>query len=216
MVNVSNDSTPHPRPLSPKRGKGSRDIKRGKGQPDRPSFSIVDWVKLLDLIGYVSNVILHGFSGMIATLLKLVLLIAVATSQMAGGGNCCCLWRSLGNLVLAYQSGSDETSEAEGVSTGCPNCCAKSQNPGKGEQRTAKFPSGCHADQTDQECQCVKSSVSSHHEGRGVTAVCSLEFVLAPLVRVASVDAPAVWTSYDKTLVLCGRNWNALACVWRL
>lgn len=151
---------------------------------------------------------------MIATSLKLVLLVAVAAAQMAGGGTCCCLWRSLGTVVLAQFSAEDEVRDHGGEpSVGCPSCSKARQG------KETHCPSSSEAalvGQQDQECQCVKSSVSSHAEGRELTAICFFDFAIVSLVRIVAVDAPRVRVSCEKASVVCGRSWHALACVWRI
>ena len=158
--------------------------------------------------------------------LRVVLLIAVATSQIFGGVSCCCLGRTLfadlltvGNATASeFVSPRDFSSVAQKQQTGkCPKCLARKSSPTATEKTAlnrlydhrAKV---CH----DSECRCVKLAVKastssfprllSHDSHAWVSPALGVNPEREVLTHILA--------NYDVPVRFGGRSWQSIACLW--
>ncbi len=158
------------------------------------------------------------------TALRIVLLLAVSLSQIAGGPSCCCLPRFLATALtlslhrnLRLQAASENLSKE----VDCPECCRHriesktltlASNPVPSTERTDGVFS-------DGKCTCIRHMSVSAPDERP-----SVEHKPAPQQPFCAVlckfDRPPTPTNtntaYSPPMFHrpVGRSWQCLACVW--
>jgi len=156
--------------------------------------------------------------------LKVVLLFAVATSQIFGGISCCCLGRTFFADVLKVNNVAASKlllqNEFPAVphkrQTGrCPKCSVRKSSPATAVQsywndhRANVCESG--------KCRCVKIAVRSstpsdppslnHDTHAGVGQVLDVKLEREALIRASA--------KYELPVRFGGRSWQSIACVWK-
>jgi hypothetical protein len=156
--------------------------------------------------------------------LQLVLLVAVAVSQIFGGISCCCLGRSLFGQASSVGEGTVREAGSESVpvaaslpTSGCPKCAlratrqltASKQSSGKADH----FPKLCE----DDECRCVKvtNNASPPNDPPSSNDV-SLTWAV-PIKDTVPSRVPIALGSrkFEIPVRFGGHSWQSIACVWK-
>jgi hypothetical protein len=155
---------------------------------------------------------------------KIVLLIAVLTSQIVGGSSCCCFSRLLAStLDSALNSAVSRNIPARGYA--CPKCCKHQAESGEGistvgVSKLLKRQTSCSG---NDRCNCLrnpnfgapeeKPSVSllnqhEHNQHEAPLAFRDLRWSLAIHKNVKCSYSPprCPWPAK--------RNWQCIACIW--
>jgi hypothetical protein len=160
---------------------------------------------------------IQQLTKMLMTSLKLVLLVAVVTSQILGGVSCCCLSRTLVFSLIAAGQGFVGSASSAQLQPVCPKCAARkrlshnktcSHNVARGLEVSAGASDQCRCVKLD-----VKSSVLNEPlpfasgdlccEGQHLNhwASCEIE--------------PVSVRDYQIPDRFGGRSWQSIACVWK-
>lgn len=155
-----------------------------------------------------------------APYLQLVLLLAVATSQVFGGLSCCCVTREI-SAILTYRgptgtlNGQERSAASKSEAPKCPKCVAS--KAANGFKTKKKKSDGSCSLGDDNHCRCVKvvSTAAVQTE--------SFWLSIAPPALVVSLvlwnAIPAVEADetrrYEKPIRFGGRSWQSLACIWK-
>ena len=156
--------------------------------------------------------------------LQVVLLFAVAISQIFGGISCCCLQRALspdnlaasGATVSELFSQPDFSAVLQKQQTGkCPKCSSRQSSPAI----VVKTTSNEHRAKIceDGHCRCVKlvNSVNIPSDpptpNQDSHAWVSLVLDVKPEREVLT----RVLAKYEVPVRFGGRSWQSIACVWK-
>ena len=157
--------------------------------------------------------------------IKIVLLLAVSVSQVAGGLSCCCLPRLLAStLSSSFQSTvAIKVSGAESADkTACPKCChsnAESKSTatiakniwGKGQTTTISSDGQCNCARPISICMLEEVSIGGRELAQQPPSIPYFIGKYDFLTRLANVK-----TSYSPPLRYMpdGRSWQSFACIW--
>jgi len=158
--------------------------------------------------------------------LQVVLLIAVAISQIFGGISCCCLGRTLvADLNTASNATASElvspqesSSVLETRQTGkCSKCWAKKSSPTGTEKTFSKqiydhYVNICE----DGECRCVKLAVKASTPSSPPSLSNDSLAWLSPVlgVKPEREGLTHIFAKYDVPARFGGRSWQSIACLW--
>lgn len=151
--------------------------------------------------------------------LQLVLLFAVAYSQIFGGVSCCCL----SHAFLAGWTNSSEINSPAGreVSAArpaytpkCPRCAAARASSSRGTPEAKVSRAGVISD--DNQCRCEKFAAIAGVETEPFSLKCELHELAPPndVRNVVTTSAASVSRSYGVPMRFGGRSWQSVACVW--
>jgi hypothetical protein len=157
---------------------------------------------------------------------QVVLLIAVATSQIFGGISCCCLGRTFASAIASNGqsevSASDSTASAPAPTTKqlgrCPKCNGRKSAASEIKQTAACKPSNSQPSVNEEhDCQCVKLVLN----GPGPDDLNSVSFKATKCLD-SNVDAHpklslpcCVLSKFEVPVRFGGHSWQSVACVWR-
>ena len=152
--------------------------------------------------------------------LQLVLLLAVATSQILGGVSCCCLTRELSASwtkagSVGALNGQERLAASKPGDPKCPKCAASraanASNTKKGKS------DGSRSVSDNNQCRCAKIAAPA-----GVQTE-SFSLSVAPhALATSTVIGNAIPTvkadvarRYEKPVRFGGHSWQSVACIWK-
>lgn len=150
--------------------------------------------------------------------LHIVLLFAVAYSQIFGGVSCCCLSRT----IFASLSPTHETASATQAQTSaivpfvpkCPKCAASQvsarQSP-QGDGYQLSSVSQCN------KCQCTKtvSSATVHAEPRSLSIAVNFIATFALSGDLIPRAESSSFQRHEITIRFGDNSWQSIACHWK-
>lgn len=148
--------------------------------------------------------------------IQLVLLLAIACSQILGGHSCCCLSRSiLESLTLRAEisvpAQCEAVTESQLSLPTCPKCAAATP-------ATSKEPSiaRCWDVLAESECNCPKTSVSSslNTESQGSCDPAQHSATLFAVWQAFPYRPLAAVGRHEVPLRFGGHSWHSMACIW--
>jgi len=173
------------------------------------------------------EILTNSYRAMSLIPFRVILLFAVATSQIFGGISCCCLQRTLfadihtGSRSTAYEHAaqSELSSVPQKQQTGkCPKCSARKSSPAiavktSSNQRRDHRAKVCE----DGQCRCIKLVISAntpsdppspnHDSLAWVSLVLDVKPEREVLTRISS--------NFEVPVRFGGRSWQSIACVWK-
>ena len=159
--------------------------------------------------------------------LKVVLLFAVATSQIYGGISCCCLGRTLfaDMLTANNATATDLASQQEFSSvpqkhqTGkCPKCSARTIGPAASEQAPSNQVDEHLAKvREDGQCRCVKLVVNARTPSEPPSLNHDSHSWVSPVLDVKPEREVLTLVSpkFEVPVRFGGRSWQSIACIWK-
>ncbi len=149
----------------------------------------------------------------------IVLLFAVACSQIFGGVSCCCFSRTL----IAGLSATHEVASATefGQATAkvlpvprCPKCAASQASAVR--RVNAKELQGCSVTESS-DCQCSKASSSATLQFEPRTPSITMQFVATPTATrdLTRPEERAVARRHKVPIRFGGHSWQSMACIWK-
>jgi len=159
--------------------------------------------------------------------IQVVLLFAVATSQIFGGISCCCLGRTIfANILTVNNATTSELASPNEFPAvlqkrqagTCPKCSVRKSSPAAALQTSSNQRYDHRAKVCEGgKCRCVKFAVSSstpreppslNHDSH---ACVSLVLDLKPEREVLT----RMLAKYEVPVRFGGRSWQSIACVWK-
>lgn len=153
--------------------------------------------------------------------LQLVLLLAIATSQILGGVSCCCLGRSVAALDALYNTSATAASAASpeikhARKPACSKCTQRNHQKSR-PTSIAVVIHTCHGNASDinDECRCQQVEPNACSPTIAVApARCLTSFAYESLLTQPT-DTAATRTSKADVPCRIGRHsWQAIACIW--
>jgi hypothetical protein len=152
--------------------------------------------------------------------LQLVLLFAVAYSQIFGGVSCCCLSRALfmswtHSSEVSSPSGSEASTAGPADSPKCPKCAASRTSSESGTPEVKGGRTCTLSD--DYQCRCAKLAASAgvHTDPFSPINVPHELASSANLWNVVPAAKAEVSRSDGMPVRFGGRSWQSVACVWK-
>ena len=150
--------------------------------------------------------------------LHIVLLFAVAYSQIFGGVSCCCLSRTtIASLNPAHEAASanqDQTPANVPLVRKCPKCAASQPSLARSVNTTGLRD---YSVEGSNECQCTKvvSSATVQLEPRSPSI--AVQFVATHSANwdIVPRAEPRVFQGYEVPIRFGGSSWQSIACVWK-
>lgn len=154
--------------------------------------------------------------------LKLVLLLAVAMSQVFGGISCCCLGRTLfGNrpavedsAIQRCEAGAKSVSKKKAVKN-CPKCAGRSRSVVWSE--SVKRASDRPSVDGESTCRCARIEFKASSEIEPVSIQANEKTVgtlgLSSVNPMGSRVLDA--RRFEVPVRFGGRSWQTIACVWK-
>jgi len=151
--------------------------------------------------------------------LHIILLLAVAYSQIFGGVSCCCLSRSI--LVGSYSSSEYPPSSEQGpASTNapsvpkCPRCAASKSSVAKSFDANGSPATSIAA---GSECQCAKASSHAALQLEPRAPSVTVHFIALPPATwdLVPVEEQKAWQRHEVPFRFGGNSWQSMACVWK-
>ncbi len=150
--------------------------------------------------------------------LHIVLMCAVAYSQIFGGFSCCCLSRSitagvssLDEVCLSNQQ--ELVTENRPPAPKCPRCAVSQTTVAQGTQ--SNEVQACLA--RDSKCQCeIASSIATVQvEPRSLSNL--VQFVATPIAiaDLRPFDERKLVRTHKIPLRFGGHSWQSIACIWK-
>jgi hypothetical protein len=159
-------------------------------------------------------------SQMSSNPIQVILLLAIATSQIFGGISCCCLGRS---ILLHSSNPPKDVAEVPLLASqlqgrvACPKCASSPMRESVKSPRTQVHVAG---DRTqlcgDGQCRCVKqvSTANTQNESAAVQPIgCSLVGIVAWDISRCVIQAPV--HKFEVPVRFGGHSWQSIACVWK-
>lgn len=158
-------------------------------------------------------------------LLKIFLLLAVATSQIFGGISCCCLGRVVCSAFpqddqgpRAVQSETAESQNTRRPHSACPKCRMRTRGPVVAETSKHGEPS-CNRSfaSEDNQCRCVKPTINASNPTEPASFQFDVQFAVTdePIAKIhRRVDKP-LSRDYAVPIRFGGHSWQSIACVWK-
>ncbi len=151
--------------------------------------------------------------------LHIVLLIAVAYSQIFGGVSCCCLSRLIiASLASAHDVATvDQHGQVTQNMPSVPKCpgCAASQTSAKRSVNACRSQDESVAASSD--CQCTKASSSAIVQLEPRSQSSSTQSVATPTATwdLVPLAAQGVLRGHEVPIRFGGHSWQSMACVWK-
>ncbi len=158
---------------------------------------------------------------------KVVLLIAVATSQIFGGISCCCLGRSIfGNLLTMDSAKANQFAMPGGLASvtqkrqigKCAKCSVGKRSPAiavhiSSNQRQDRRARVCEGGK----CRCCRLVISANTPLDPPTTDCHAPNWVDPILGVKPGREVLNRNSekYEVPVRFGGRNWQSIACLWK-
>lgn len=164
-------------------------------------------------------------SAMNSSPLKLVLLFAIAISQIFGGISCCCLGKAVCSAfrgedaaMRVVRSDSVESASKPQSSSRCPKCAARTSVRAVVEIRNNGNP---HCNRTyaseNNQCRCVKLTINSSNPTDAPSFHPDVQNAVAhdPISNThGRIDNPPS-RNYAVPIRFGGHSWQSIACVWK-
>ena len=150
--------------------------------------------------------------------LHVVLLFAVAYSQIFGGVSCCCLSRtiiaSLATAQLPAPASVDHAMPNVSLAPKCPRCAA-AQASGTRSVNSEGLRSSSVAG--NNKCQCAKaiSSATAQHEPRSLSIAVQYFTTALTTWDVIPRAQRIVFQRHEVPIPFEGCSWQSIACVWK-
>jgi hypothetical protein len=155
---------------------------------------------------------------------QLVLLVAVAVSQICGGISCCCLGRSMfgqgsfvGDVAVGKAGSENVPMAASRPTSGCPKCASRATRQstahGQSTGRADHHPKLCE----DNECRCVKLTINANTPNDPPSSNdVSLAWTV-PIKDTVPSRVPIALGSrkFEIPVRFGGHSWQSVACVWK-
>ena len=160
--------------------------------------------------------------------LQVVLLFAVATSQIFGGISCCCLGRSNSSSLLAVSNStvselalrhSSSSELKKGPSGTCPRCSVRKSSPISSMQTASNHRQDYHSRVCgDGNCRCVNHAANASTSNNPPSLSCDANGRLSPILDVKPQSAliTPVFAKFEIPVRFGGRSWQSIACVWNI
>lgn len=146
--------------------------------------------------------------------LHIVLLFAVAYSQIFGGVSCCCLSRTIIASLATAQASADHAMPDVSLAPKCPKCAA-AQASGARSVNSEGLRSSSVAGSND--CQCAKaiSNATAQHEPRSLSIAVQYFTTALTTWDVIPRAQRIVFQRHEVPIPFEGCSWQSIACVWK-
>lgn len=150
--------------------------------------------------------------------LHIVLLFAVAYSQIFGGVSCCCRSRMIiASVSPAHEAASashDQTPANVPLVRKCPKCAAS--QPSVARSVNAKGLRDCSVEGSN-ECQCTKAVTSATVQLEPRSPSIAVQFYATPSATWGIVPRAErrVFQGHEVPIRFGGNTWQAIACLWK-
>lgn len=150
--------------------------------------------------------------------LHVVLLFAVAYSQIFGGVSCCCLSRtiiaSLATAQVATPASADHAMPNASLAPNCPKCAAAQASGARSVNSEGLRTSSVAG---SNECQCAKaiSSATAQHEPRSLSIAVQYFTTALTTWDVIPRAQRIVFQRHEVPIPFEGCSWQSIACVWK-
>jgi hypothetical protein len=156
---------------------------------------------------------------MISVFFKVLLLIAVAVSQLFWGVSCCCFVKpQLDNpSARVYKSGAagsgDQLRASAQTSGSCPKCCAKVTK----QVSSASCSKPATTISTDGDCRCAKVCLGAMTLAEPLLPKRTIAGWSIPVSDTSLPSDPVVrlQARFEVPVRFGRRTWYAIACIWR-
>jgi hypothetical protein len=158
--------------------------------------------------------------------LKLVLLIAVVTSQILGGNSCCCLETAIYSFFVGDGSIATGTDRRQEVSPTCqpspkwtcPKCSVRKRSEALPDLGARKMQP-CHRPQVgeDGQCRCAKHLINATIPGEPFSLKLDSPAWSKPFLEAKperEVDS-ILLRNYEVPVRFGGHSWLSIACIWK-
>lgn len=150
--------------------------------------------------------------------LHIVLLFAVAYSQIFGGVSCCCLSRTIfASLSPTHETASatqDQTSAIVPFVPKCPKCAASqasTRRSSQGDGHQSSSVSQCN------KCQCTKtvSNATVHAEPRPLSIAVNFIATFALSWDLFPRGESSLFQRHEIPIRFSNNSWQSIACHWK-
>ncbi len=148
----------------------------------------------------------------------IVLLFAVAYSQIFGGVSCCCLSRtiiaSLATSHVAASARVDRTSPNVSLVPKCHKCAASQTSIGRSVNSAGLHSSSVAG---SNECQCVKAICSATAQFKPQSLSIAAQYIASTLGTwdILARTQRIVFPRHKVPIPFEGCSWQSIACVWK-